>query len=149
MKIRNLVVILVFAMAIFACNDDPAAKVKKENVELAKKRDKDLKYNSPEMKFEETEHDFGDIKQGEMVEKVFKFKNTGKRDLIIYKAKASCGCTVPTWPKEPIKPGEEGKIVVKFNSRGRKGAQNKQVTLTTNTAKGKELLHIKGMVVKQ
>lgn len=88
--------------------------------------------NLPEIKFEEDEFDFGKITQGEKVSHAFKFKNTGKKPLIITSATGSCGCTVPEFPKEPIQPGEEGRINVVFNSEGKKGYQEKTVTIVTN-----------------
>ena len=97
----------------------------------------------PVMTFEEKEYDFGDIKQGDKVEHIFKFKNTGKSDLMITSAKASCGCTVPEYPKTAIKPGMSGDIKVKFDSTGKKGGVSKNVTITCNTENGTELLIIK------
>jgi hypothetical protein len=105
-----------------------------------------MKYESPVMKFTNTEYDFGTIDEGDIVETTFKFKNTGKKELIISHAKASCGCTIPEWPKKPIMPGEEGVIKVKFNSDHKPNKQQKQITLTTNTNNGKELLMIKAFV---
>jgi len=71
---------------------------------------------------------------------------TGKSELIITSAKGSCGCTVPEWPKEPIMPGEEGQIRVKFNSDKKPNLQQKSITLVTNTEQGKEILKIKAQV---
>lgn len=146
MNKKILLLIALVGILTISCKDDPASKVNKDNLELAKKRDNDLKYNSPVMKFEVTEHDFGTLNEGDVVETVFKFKNTGKSELIISKAKSTCGCTVPQWPKKPVMPGEEGEIKVKFNTRGKPDKQQKQITLTTNTAKGKEILMIKAFV---
>ena len=146
MNKKYLLLIALVGVLSFSCKEDPASKVNKDNLELAKKRDNDLKYNSPVMKFEVTEHDFGTINEGDVVETVFKFKNTGKSELIVSKAKASCGCTIPQWPKKPVMPGEEAEIRVKFNSRGKPNKQQKRITLTTNTTKGKEILIIKAFV---
>ncbi len=85
------------------------------------------------MQFMEEEYNFGTINQGEVVSHTFKFKNTGSEPLIITDAKASCGCTVPKKPNEPVAPGETGELVVEFNSAGKSGAQTKQVTVTANT----------------
>ncbi len=85
------------------------------------------------MKFNESIHDFGKLKGGESREYDFEFTNVGKEDLVIEFAKGSCGCTVPEWPKEPIKPGAKGSIKVKFDSTGKKGKQEKTVTITANT----------------
>lgn len=83
--------------------------------------------------FEAYDHDFGVIDEGDRVEHLFKFKNTGSEPLILEKCKGSCGCTVPECPKEPIAPGAEGEIKVVFNSKGKKNKQTKTVTITANT----------------
>jgi hypothetical protein len=97
----------------------------------------------PAMTFAEKEHNFGEIKQGDKVEHVFTFKNTGEADLIITNAQASCGCTVPEYPKEAVKPGESGKIMVSFDSTGKSGETHKTITVSCNTESGNELLTIK------
>lgn len=85
------------------------------------------------IEFESNDHDFGVIDEGDRVEHLFKFKNTGSEPLILEKCKGSCGCTVPECPKEPIAPGAEGEIKVVFNSKGKKNKQTKTVTITANT----------------
>ena len=90
--------------------------------------------------------DFGTIQQGDSPEFSFKFKNTGNEPMIISNAKGSCGCTVPKWPKEPIAPGATGEINVKFNSKGKKGSQNKTVTLTANTTPPTTKLRVTGQI---
>jgi len=85
------------------------------------------------VKFNESVHDFGKLKGGETREYDFEFTNVGKEDLVIEFAKGSCGCTVPEWPKDPIKPGAKGAIKVKFDSTGKQGKQEKTVTITANT----------------
>jgi outer membrane biosynthesis protein TonB len=99
-----------------------------------------------EMTFNKKEHDFGVINPDSKVDYTFKFKNTGKEDLVISNAQGSCGCTIPEYPKEAIKPGESGKIKVSFNSAGKSGNQQKSVTITANTEVGKELLTIKAQI---
>lgn len=91
-------------------------------------------------------HDFGTISEGDRVETEFIVKNIGDSDLMIYEAKGSCGCTVPEPPKEPIKPGDSAPIKVSFDSKGKPGAQEKTVTLKTNTANGHEMFKIKANV---
>jgi len=98
------------------------------------------------IQFAETEFDFGKMKQGDQVEHVFKFTNTGNEPLIIEDAKGSCGCTVPSYPKEPIAPGATGEILVKFNSAGKSNNQQKTVTLTANTNPLNTILTIKAFV---
>jgi hypothetical protein len=90
--------------------------------------------------------DFGTIQQGDSPEFTFTFKNTGNEPMIISNAKGSCGCTVPQWPKEPIAPGATGEINVKFNSKNKKGAQNKTVTLTANTSPPTTKLRVTGTI---
>lgn len=98
------------------------------------------------IKFAEEEYDFGTIQEGDIVEHTFEFTNSGEVPLIIENASASCGCTVPDWPKEPIAPGESGKINVKFDSKGKPGVQNKQVTIRANTNPNFTKVMIKGNV---
>jgi len=100
----------------------------------------------PEFSFAKEEHDFGNINEGDQVEHVFEFTNTGEAPLIISAAKGSCGCTVPEWPKEPIAVGEKGEIKVKFNSKKKPGIQNKTVTITSNTFPTQKKIKIKADV---
>ncbi|MCB0514589.1 MAG: DUF1573 domain-containing protein [Chitinophagales bacterium] len=97
--------------------------------------------------FSESEFDFGDIKQGDVVKHTFKFKNTGNEPLIISSAKGSCGCTVPQWPKEPVAPGAEGAIDVEFSSKGKSGNQTKTVTIQANTDPNPTRLTIKSNIL--
>ena len=97
-------------------------------------------------KFDETSYDWGTIAENEKMIHVFKFKNTGANDMIISDAHGSCGCTVPEWPKEPIKPGKSSQIKVIFDSKGKVGDQSKSVTITANTEPTNMVLMIKGKV---
>lgn len=103
--------------------------------------------NLPVLSFEKDLFDFGTITQGEQVEHTFTFTNTGKSDLVIASAKGSCGCTVPDWPKKPIKPGEKGKIDVIFNSEGKKGRQHKKITVVANTQPATTVVAISGDIM--
>ena len=103
--------------------------------------------NAPVMKFDKDSYNFGKIKQGDKVSYDFQFTNTGKSPLIITDAVASCGCTKPEWPKEPIKPGDNGVIKVTFNSAGKSGLQDKLITITANTAQPQNLVHLVGEVI--
>jgi len=145
---KNLIVItlVVMGLSFTSCNEDATKKIKTENLEVAKERDSEIKMGGPRFKFDKTEHDFGTINEGDVVETVFAFTNVGKSELIITSAKGSCGCTVPEWPKEPIMPGEAGEIKVKFNSYRKPNLQQKQITLRTNTEGGKEILKIRAQV---
>lgn len=146
---KKIITVLILSLVVFSCNENAANKVNKENLEIAKERDSKNRLGGAKMKFEKTEHDFGTINEGDVVETVFNFTNSGKSELIITSAKASCGCTVPLWPKEPIMPGKSGEIKVKFNSKRKPNLQQKRVTLITNTDGGKEILTIKAMVIPE
>jgi len=100
----------------------------------------------PIFEFEEETHDFGKINEGDVEEHIFTFKNTGNAPLIISSATGSCGCTVPSWPKEPIGIGETGEIKVKFDSKKKPGIQNKTVTITANTFPKQQRIKIKANV---
>ncbi len=99
------------------------------------------------IEFEETVINFGEISQGEKVKKRYRFKNTGNSSLIISNATGSCGCTVPLWPKQPIKPGQEGEIEVVFDSNGKQGRVHNTVTLIANTQPNKTVVALKGDVI--
>lgn len=100
------------------------------------------------IEFEEKLFDFGMISQGDTVLHTFVFKNTGTAPLSILSARGSCGCTVPSYSKTPVAPGESGKVAVKFNSAGKLGGQNKTVTLITNDPVSKQvILTLRGSVV--
>ncbi len=88
--------------------------------------------NGPAITFEESEYNFGDITQGDVVEHVFKFKNTGNQPLVISRVDVTCGCTTPSWTKEPVMPGQTGTVVAKFNSAGKLGQQKKAITIHSN-----------------
>lgn len=94
--------------------------------------------------------DFGEVEFGGNGERVFKFKNEGKDPLLITNAQGSCGCTVPDWPRDPIMPGQEGTIKIKYDTR-RAGPINKQVTITTNEPEGSNthVVKVKGLVKNQ
>ncbi len=104
------------------------------------------KGEEPVFQFAGTEHNFGEIKEGQVVKHTFKFKNVGKSPLVIKDATATCGCTVPKKPQNPIAPGGEGEIEVEFNSQGKSGVQEKDITVTANTIPAQAVLKIKGSV---
>ncbi|MEM6736389.1 MAG: DUF1573 domain-containing protein [Bacteroidota bacterium] len=86
----------------------------------------------PKIYFTEISFDFGDISQGDKVEHVFEFENTGNEPLILSDVRTTCGCTAPEWPREPIVPGTKAKLKVRFNSTGKMGVQNKVITVMSN-----------------
>ena len=101
--------------------------------------------NAPEVKFESEVVDYGTIEHNADGNREFKFKNTGKEPLVISNCQGSCGCTVPTWPKEPIMPGKTASIKVKY-ATDRIGAFEKTVTVTSNAKTPSVVLRIKGVV---
>ena len=146
-KIKFLILLVVTAVVVVSCKENnPKAKVNKENVQKAQERNSTFK-GAPEIKLDKEVFEFGTVNQGDVVENYFIVTNTGKSDLIISEAKPSCGCTVPTWPKDPIAPGDSGKINFKFDTAGKSNKQSKNITLITNTEKGREVLRISGNVL--
>lgn len=146
-KIAVAIAFIVSTGMLVSCGKGNASsKVKKENIENAEKRDVSISSASASISFNKEEHNFGTVNEGEIVKTTFLVTNTGKGDLVITNAQASCGCTVPVWPKAPISPGETGEIQVSFNTNGKPNRQSKSITLTTNTEKGREVIKISGMV---
>ncbi len=102
----------------------------------------------PVMTFETVEHDFGKINEADgRVSYVFNFKNEGMAPLILSNVRASCGCTTPTWTKEPVEPGQSGSITVTYNPNGRPGRFQKTITITSNASEATQRLYIKGEVI--
>jgi Protein of unknown function (DUF1573) len=140
---KKVFITLCLAAAAFGVQAQNAAPA--PQLQAAPKENK----NAPKFKFTNGEtHDFGNIAEGPVAEYVFEFKNTGKEPLIIQSASASCGCTTPEWPKEPILPGKKGKITVRYNTQGRPGPFNKTVYISSNAATEKDRyeIYIKGTV---
>ncbi len=147
--ILNYSLIAFFVMTIISCSDDPSNKIKEENVVAANER-LDKSYDSSEIQFDFDTYDFGEVKDGELVEVDFNFTNTGKSDLIIFDASASCGCTVPEYPQNiNIEPGQKNKLKVRFDTSNKPGKQMKSVTLTTNTNSGKKIIRLTGFVLNK
>lgn len=89
--------------------------------------------NKAVLKFQETQFNFGTVKNGDTVRHVYKFKNEGSVPLTIKDAKVACDCTIPTWSKEPIAPGAEGEIKVEFRSKDKVGTARKEIKIYANT----------------
>ena len=103
-------------------------------------------YKTAKIEFEELYWDFGEITEGDIVEKKFKFTNTGKAPLKIISTSATCGCTRPSFPFLDIAPGESHFIGVTYNSVGKAGEQNPEVTIESNSNPKKTILKLRGMV---
>lgn len=99
-----------------------------------------------QINFSEERYDFGTLEEGPKASHEFTFTNTGTEPLILTNVKASCGCTTPSWTKEPVLPGEDGKILVTYNTAKRVGAFNKSITITSNASEPTKVIYIKGTV---
>ena len=132
---------------MFSCNNDENKGIDASSVSNTASANGKTNSSLPEIKFEEEVFDFGKITQGEVVSHDFKFKNIGNSNLIISGASGSCGCTVPKWPKEPILTNGEGKMNVVFSSEGKKGIQEKTITIVTNCEPSTRIIRIKADVI--
>ena len=142
---QSWAIIAMASLLLASCKENAALSIDEDTAkkaEIAHANSGKL----PVIKFAEPEFDFGTIKQGDKVEHTFKFTNEGTGDLIISDAKASCGCTVPDYTKEPVKPGGSGIVHVVFDSAGKSGEVSKTVTLTLNTEKGSEVVNFKANI---
>ena len=104
--------------------------------------------DSARISFDKKVHDYGTIHQNDNGECEFTFTNTGKVPLVLTNVYSSCGCTVPSWPKEPTMPGKSNVIKVKYNT-SRLGSINKTITVESNAANGTVRLSIKGNVLSR
>ncbi len=130
-KLVLLFTIALFSAFAFAQTEEPAAVVDNPN--------------APVISFEKTVHDYGTVPYGGDGQCSFKFTNTGKEPLILQQPQSSCGCTVPTWPKEPVLPGESNEIKVTYNTK-KVGPINKTVTVRSNARNNTVVLRITGTV---
>jgi len=131
---KKFALILFIGFVGFSMNAQEQVKTKK------------VDKNAPMFKFETEVVNYGDIARNSDGNRVFKFTNVGKSPLIITNVKGSCGCTVPTSPKEPIMPGEQGEIGVKY-ATNRIGPFSKTVTITSNATQSNKVVTIKGKVL--
>lgn len=135
-------ILLFFVQIVYSCsfkNDE-------------KSGDNNVKSNITgisDVKFDTLYHDFGNLIQGEQVSYIFKYKNTGKSDLIIKDAYSTCGCAVANYTEQPVSAGEKGTIEIVFDSTGKQGVQYKNIMLKMNTSQEKHTLSIKANVLKK
>jgi hypothetical protein len=139
-----LFLLLITAASVsFAQQAKPGTEVKKDD-----KTTQASNPNAPTVDFKEESYNFGDVGEGPQITHEFKFTNNGKEPLILANVKASCGCTTPSWPKDPILPGKEATILVTYNTQGRPGAFTKSITITSNATTPSKVIFIKGTVEK-
>jgi hypothetical protein len=145
---------LTVALAWAACKNDasnerpvPASGSNAEMVHNPASASQPMDTNSlARITFSETEFDFGEVNEGDVVEHKFQFTNTGKVPLTILKARSSCGCTIPSYPEDPIPPGGSGEITAKFNTSGKPNGQKKIIYVTANTYPNETSVMLKGFV---
>lgn len=149
MKLKWLALFLTFTAltALVACNSQAGKSAANGNKSTDSTAVSATKGSVPVMTFEEDTHDFGKLTEGEKVTYAFKFKNTGKSVLLISNVSTSCGCTVTSYPKQPVQPGQAATIDVSFNSEGKQGFQSKSISVYTNAEPPTSLLHITAQVV--
>ena len=151
MKKITVLVVLVVGLMLGGCHRKPAKEgdFTVKDVHIPQTADglsaKDAE-KMPVIEFEKTSYDFGEVIEGERLTYSFKFKNTGKSNLIIYSSEATCGCTTSQPPKAPVRPGESGEITVTFDSKGQKGNVQKRILVGANTYPAETILYISANV---
>lgn len=149
-KITVFATLIIAALMVSACGDGNTAVTAEDVNNPATASGNYDPEKQPKIEFETIKHNYGTIKEGDHVKFTFKFKNTGKGNLIISDASASCGCTVPEYTEEPVKPGDSGEVRVDFNSAGKAADIEifKTVTVITNTTPNKTVLTLHGFIKK-
>ena len=146
---KSVFILAIVALSFAACRNANNSTLETSTVSVGDTVSKVVSPDAAVITFERDIYDFAKIEQGEKVQHEFKFKNTGKSPLIISNATATCGCTVPEIPKEPILPGKEGVIKVVFSSEGKMGMQDKVVTITSNANPNVNTVHLVGEVLEK
>ena len=145
MKGLSYFLLAMFLLGILACGE--RGKSKGNSTLRTFEIDTTLKKTT--IKYIATEHDFGQVREGEKVVQVYEVLNIGDADLLIQSVRPSCGCTTPKYDKKPIRPGRKGSIEVVFNTKGRSGKQRKTVLVVTNTEPPNTVLTFTGEVLKE
>lgn len=127
----NIAILLVFSLSFFSVS---STEFDKYDTKVAI------------MKFETEVMDYGTITQNAEGKRLFLFTNTGDAPLLITKVKTSCGCTVPSYSKAPIQPGDQGELEIKYDTK-RLGSFIKTITVMSNAEGGNKILKIKGKIV--
>ena len=127
----------VFVFLLASCNNQTGSK----------QSNADVQNGAAVLAFEKMDHNFGTVIEGEKVIYSFRFTNHGNVDLKLTSVGTSCGCTASDYPRNPIKPGETGKIQITFNSSNRLGMQHKKVTIRANTNPEFTVLNVYAQVI--
>lgn len=158
---RKTLALFVIAFGLTACNSseqntennevDTQKLIVEEQSTVGDAANNELVENSDgaaEITFATSVYEFGEVKEGEKVEHIFKFTNTGKSPLIISNVSASCGCTTPEYSTHPIAPNEEGSVKVVFDTQNQVGMQQKIITILSNAEPTRTVIQLKGQVNK-
>jgi hypothetical protein len=137
--------IIIFALSLLALTLSNCGKISRGDT--GKSGSQISKQGTVDIVFNEYEHDFGKVTEGEKVAYIFTFKNKGTSDLVVKSATTSCGCTVPKFDKKPISPGGTGKLEVVFDTSGRNGMQTKTISVRSNAYNQVVLLKITAEVI--
>jgi hypothetical protein len=130
MKSLSYILLAMLLVSISACGHKGKSK---ENIVTLEASGIDTTLKKTTIKFVATEHDFGQVEEGEKAVHTYEVINTGNADLLLQSVRPTCGCTVPKYDRKPIRPGKKGSIEIVFNTRGRPGKQHKSVIVVTNT----------------
>ncbi|NQD70580.1 DUF1573 domain-containing protein [Sphingobacterium shayense] len=142
MRILKLSVVSFVVMVLISCgNSDKQTAQSSDSIENSGDQ-----VMGGKIEFVESEFDFGVVKEGEVVEHVYEFTNTGTTPIILGRVSASCGCTTPSYTQTPILPGKQGEVKVSFNSDGQVGKQQKIVTVVSNAENNITTIQLKGEV---
>ncbi len=147
MIMRKILCVLFAVMLVAGCGGEKKGEVDVDlvnNPNSAEGYDESVKM--PRLTFDQDLHDFGRLSAGENISYSFHFRNTGNADLVITDCSATCGCTVASYPKERIAPGQDGYVTVTFNSRGKSGHQYQEVTVMSNAQPARTKLKITAKV---
>ena len=146
MRTTTTCILLALTILLAACGAKP--EVGTDLVNIPGSASGEVSDKLPVMTFKESLVDFGSVAEGEVIEHVFTFENTGKAPLILTTIETTCGCTVAkNWPKEPLSPGERGSFTVEFDTNRRPGFQNKTITVLANTTPARNEVKIQGTVM--
>ena len=124
-------ILTVLILVVFACGGQNGSQAQEGSAPLIEGQDAQGK---PVIVFDTLVHDFGTIIEGERVVCYFDYGNGGKKDLLITTVEATCGCTTPSWSREPLGPGEKETLEIIFDASGRSGEQRKLVTVKSNAS---------------
>lgn len=137
---KKFVFIIVTLVLIAACNNADKPGMTSEQQDKVLKDS--VNYTSIQW-LDSSFSDLGKVKEGQVVDVAFRFKNSGTKNLVITDVTAGCGCTIPEKPAKPFAPGQEGVIKAKFNSENRVGMNNKEIYVTANTTPNPQILTFK------